>query len=225
MLVPKGGAMLRPTGTGAPSLLRWTLLCAAAETVGMTASATAAKASQLLVGEPTTGYEAAVTLALIVAGGLVEGIALGVAQATGLRSWMSRRRRAAYVLVTVAVAGAGWAGASSPAAFGSQGGTEPPAALMLGAAVGLGLVMGAVLGGAQAVVLRGQVPRPWRWVTANVAAWAVGMPVVFVGAMAPGSGWSLAAVAGVGALTGLVAGSAVGLVTGAFLPSLQRRAR
>lgn len=217
--------MLQPTGTGAPSLVRWTLLCAAAETVGMTASASAATASQLLVGEPSTGSEAAVALSLVVAGGLVEGIALGVAQATGLRSWLPSRRRAAYVLVTMAVAGVGWAGASSPAAFGGQGGAEPPVGLLLAAAVGLGLVMGAVLGAAQALVLRGRVLRPWRWVTANVAAWALGMPVVFGGAMSPGSGWPLVAVAGVGALTGLVAGAVVGLVTGVFLPSLQRRTR
>jgi hypothetical protein len=201
----------------APSLARWVALCAAAEAVGMTAAAAAAKASQALV---SGGTSRVVALSIVVAGGLVEGLALGVAQSRGLSVWLPRRARNRWVLVTVAVAGLGWSGASAPAALADDGGTEPSLWLVLAGAVGLGLAMGAVLGGAQSLVLRGLVPRPGRWVIANVVAWAVAMPVIFLGATTPGAGWSALAVTALGTGTGALAGAALGLVSGWFLASL-----
>jgi hypothetical protein len=155
-----------------------------------------------------------------VAGGLVEGIALGVAQAVGLRGLLVGRARRAWVLVTVLVAGLGWTVASAPASLSPDSGPEPPVALVLSGAMALGAVMGAVLGAAQACVLRGAVAHPWRWVGANATAWAVAMPVIFLGAMAPSAAWSVTAVAVLGAGTGLVGGTVVGAVSGWFLPSL-----
>jgi hypothetical protein len=206
-----------------PSLLRWTGLCTLAETVGMTAAAAAAKGTHMLVGEPSDTSEVALALGLAVAGGLVEGVALGTAQSAGLSVWLGTRGRAGWLLATVAVAGLGWAAASTPAVLAGEGGTEPPLPLMLAGALGIGLVMGAALGAAQAIVLRHRVPHPWRWVGANMAAWAVAMPIIFVGASTPASGWALPAVLGWGALTGAVAGAALGLVSGRFLPSLARQ--
>jgi hypothetical protein len=206
------------------SLARWTALCAAAETVGMTAAAGAAKASQALVGEQPAGAETAVALSLVVAGGLVEGIALGTAQATGLRMLVPELDRGRWVLVTVAVAGLGWAGASAPAVLrGGDDGSGPPLALVLSGSAALGVVMGTALGAAQALVLRGLVPRPWRWVGANALAWAPAMTVIFLGASTPSSDWPVAAVVGLGAVTGAAAGAVLGLVTGRFLPSVTGR--
>ena len=197
-----------------PSPAVWIGLCAAAEAVGMTAAALAATTSS------APGVPASAALALVVAGGLVEGIALGVAQAVGLRGLLARSGRRAWVFATVLVAGLGWAAASAPAAFDPGGGSEPPVALVLGGAAALGAVMGAVLGAAQGWVLRGAVPHPWRWVGANAAAWASAMPVIFLGAMSPSADWSVIAVAALGTGTGLAAGAVLGAVTGWFLPSL-----
>ena len=105
---------------GLPSPTAWIGLCAAAEAVGMAAAAVAAKAGS------APGVHAAAALALVVGGGLVEGIALGVAQATGLRGLLPKSARRAWVLVTVVVAGLGWAGASAPAVLAPDGGPEPP---------------------------------------------------------------------------------------------------
>lgn len=212
--------MPRAGGLVPPSLVRWTVLCAAAECVGMTAAAAAAKTSHLLVGEPSTGSEVAAAVSLAVAGGLVEGLALGVAQSSGLSSWLPGRRRAGWVLATLAVAGLGWAGASVPVALAGGGGAQPPLLLVLVGAVGVGLVMGPVLGAAQALVLRGPVPHPWRWVPANAFAWALAMPVVFLGATSPGDDWSVPAVMASGAVTGAAAGGVLGVVSGWFLVSL-----
>ncbi|MGZ4609129.1 MAG: nitroreductase/quinone reductase family protein [Actinomycetes bacterium] len=203
------------------SLARWTTLCAIAEAIGMTAAATAAKTSQTLIGEPGNGREAAVALSLVVGGGLVEGVALGSLQAAGLSRPLPALDRRRWLLVTTAVAGVGWAAASAPGVLsGSDSGPEPPLLLVLGGAVGLGALMGALLGAAQATGLRGHVPHPWRWVGANAAAWAPAMAIIFLGASSPGADWPGAAVAALGAATGLAAGTVLGLATGWFLPTL-----
>ena len=205
----------------ARTVLRWALLCAAAEAVGMTTSAVAARLSDSAFPEPRSGAAAAGALGVIVAGGLVEGTALGLAQVAGLRPWLPRLHRVAYLGVTVAVAGLGWAVASAPQALGDdQGGASPPAALMVLGGAGIGLAMGPVLGGAQALVLRGQAPRPWRWLLANAVAWPPAMALIMLGATAPDASWSTPAVALTGTVTGLVAGATLGAVLGGFVPSV-----
>lgn len=191
----------------------WLAACVAAETVGMTAAAGAAVLADA-VG-PGVG-----ALAVVVAGGLVEGTALGVLQGAVLARW---RRHAhlgrAWALVTLAVAGVGWAAASAPAALQDAGpGDQPARAWVLLGAVGLGLVMGLVLGAAQAWALgRGSLPHPWRWVPVSTAAWAVTMPVIFLGATSPAADWPPLAVVATGTATGLVAGAVLGAVSGAGL--------
>lgn len=89
-------------------------------------------------------------LLLVVGAGLVEGLALGSAQAWNLRRWLPRLRRARFVAATVLVARLAW----------------PPV-----------------------------------------------MVTIFAGASLPGEDWSPAAVVGVGAATGAVAGGLLGLTT------------
>ena len=204
-----------------PSVLRWTVLCAAAETVGMTAAAAASRIGHTLADRPGPLGGAGVALAVVVAGGLVEGVALGSAQAWPLGRWLSSLRHGRYVLATVLVAGLGWAGASAPAVLaGDSGGSAPPLSLVLPGAAGLGLMMGLVLGSAQAVALRGATSHPWRWAGANAVAWPPAMVLIFLGASLPGNDWPVAWLLLDGALTGAAAGAALGLVTGWFLPSL-----
>ncbi len=187
----------------------------------MTAAAGAAKGSHLLLGDAPTGRLAAVALSLVVAGGLVEGVALGVLQAAGLARWVPGLHRRAWVLVTVVVAGLGWAAASAPGVLaGDDGAASPPLPLVLAGAAALGAVMGSVLGAAQAWLLRARVAHPWQWVGANVLAWAAAMPVIFLGATTPATGWPAWRVVGLGTVTGIAAGAVLGLVTGWFLPTL-----
>jgi hypothetical protein len=219
LITPDQGAI--PVTARPLSLVRWTILCASAEAIGMAAASSAAKVSQALVGEPGNGRESAIALSLVVAGGLVEGIALGTLQAAGLGRLLPGLNRRRWLLVTAAVAGLGWAAASAPAVLtADSGGAAPPLLLILGGALGLGAAMGAVLGAAQASVLRGQVRHPWRWVGANMAAWAPAMAVIFAGATAPGADWPGPTVVALGAVTGLLAGTVLGLVSGWFLPTL-----
>jgi len=210
-----------PVTTYSPPLLRWTLLCSAAEAVGIASAAGAARAASALTDGTSDGRLTG--LAIIVAGGLVEGTALGVLQSSALRHWLPGFRRGRYVVLTVLVAGLGWAAGSAPAtlsADSAESGPGPALPLVLLGALGLGAVMGAVLGGVQALALRGSVMHPWRWVTANVVGWPVPMAVIFLGASSPGADWPVAAVVGTGLVSGAAAGALLGLVTGVLLPRL-----
>lgn len=203
-------------------LRRWVLACAVAEAIGMTAAASAAKASQAWVGEPAGGGEIAGALAVVVVGGLIEGTSLGTAQSWALRLTHPAHRRGRYLVVTVVVAGLGWAGASTPAALGGAGagGAEPSRALVVLGGAGLGLLMGCLLGAAQAWSLRDAVERPAQWVVANAVAWVPAMGLIFLGATAPGAQWAWWRVALLGALTGAAAGTVLGLVLGRWVPRL-----
>jgi hypothetical protein len=216
--------MTAPFDGGARGLsrTRWIALCASAEAVGMTAAAVAAKLSQHVLGGQPRGWDAALALLLVVAGGLVEGVALGALQASGLQRLVPRLNRRRWLVVTAAVAGLGWAAASVPGVFSgdSGGGAEPALLVVVAGVLGLGAVMGAVLGAAQAMTLRRLVPRPTRWVLANIIAWPPTMAVIFIGATTPESGWPTVAVAALAAITGIAAGSVLGIVTGWFLPTL-----
>jgi hypothetical protein len=221
---PEGWAGL-PDGTRMSSgvvLARWILLCAVAEAVGIGAAALAAMASERWVGEIANGADVIVAVCFAATGGLVEGFALGVAQATGLAASLPRGRRSGWVLVTVLVAGVAWTYASLPGILAGDGGSLPGGALLLAGALGAGAVTGAVLGSAQAVVLVGCVTHPEVWILANVLGWMTAMPIIFAGSGIPTETWSAFDVLLAGAGTGLVAGGVLGLVTGLFLPHLGR---
>lgn len=189
---------------------RWAAWCALAEAVGMTAAAAAAKASHSWWGEPSTAGAVTGSLLLVVAAGLVEGTALGLAQSRLLRSsgWAVRHRW--FLAATVLVAGLGWAAASAPAALAGPGGggSEPPQLLVVLGGAGLGLVLGPLLGGAQATALSAAARRSW--VRANLIAWPAAMAVIFLGATTPGPDWAPASVVLAGTLTGAAAGAVLG---------------
>src|SRR6266542_453759 len=91
---------------------------------------------------------------------------------------------------------------------------EPPAVVQYGLAIALGVVLGCILGLAQSMVLRRYTARAGRGIWANALAWAVGMPLIFVGMdLVP---WSrgtvviIVAIYGVCWATGLVVGAVHG---------------
>jgi hypothetical protein len=192
------------------------MACVAAEAIGMTAAAAAARTADGLQHQVAP----VAVLAVVVSGGLVEGVALGTLQAWVLRPVMGDAAARRWALVTVFVAGLGWAVASAPAVFAPEGGQEPSSASIVAAAAGLGVLMGAALGAAQAAVLRGRVLRPWRWVGISVVGWTAAMPVIFIGATMPSAQTATPMVIAAGTVTGMLAGAALGVVTGILLPSL-----
>ncbi|TRW44090.1 hypothetical protein [Georgenia yuyongxinii] len=216
-----GTAVTGPTRADenrAARVRRWVLLCAAAEAVGMSASAAAARSATALQG---AGRGAAAAWGVVVLGGLVEGTAVGLAQAAALKPLVPSLDHRRLLLVTVAVAGLGWAAASAPSVLAADDGdAEPGWAVVVGGAAALGLVMGAVLGAAQAWVLRPAVRRPGRWVGISVAAWTPAMVAIFAGATVAPASWPAGAVVLLGTVTGLVAGALLGAVSGVLAPAL-----
>jgi hypothetical protein len=102
--------------------------------------------------------------------------------------------------------------------------TAPPARpsdlMIYSVAALMGLVSGLILGAAQFWVLRQYLERAHWWKLANSLAWAMGMPIIFIGAGAVPEGAFTWVVLLVGATTSAVAGAAVGAIHGLFLPWL-----
>lgn len=76
------------------------------------------------------------------------------------------------------------------------------------------------MGAAQAIVLRGTVRHPWRWVSISTIAWMPTMVVIFVGATLPDASWSTASVVVLAAITGLLAGAVLGVVSLSLMGTL-----
>jgi hypothetical protein len=150
----------------------------------------------------------------------IEGALLGFVQGRLLRSSRPRFVRD-WTLATIA-------GVLLGRAIEFAGDGSPLAATILHAALALQVIAGAALGACvgaatgafQAVLLRGRVHRPWRWIAVCALAWSIALPsLLFVG-FATGrlSGsvptWHavvaiLAIFAGIGGVTGAIEGGAL----------------
>ena len=172
-------------------------------------------------------------LAAVLLGTLLEGILIGVAQEAVLRDRLASLRKRTWMLATAAGAAFAWLlgmipntvlalrpqdAAASPLA-------EPSALIQYALAAALGLVAGPVLGFAQWTVLRRHVARAAWWLWANAAAWAVGMPLIFLGMeYVPWTGPSAATLLAIYGVCGAV-GLVVGAIHGRFLVELVRPRR
>jgi hypothetical protein len=193
----------------------------------MAAAAGAAALGMAVVGEPADTGAAAVVLLMAVAGGIVEGLAVGLLQHRVLRTWLPDLSRAKYVGGTVALAAAFWLLGMLPStllALAPEEGGPPqddPSMVMIVAISALGGALGGVaFGVVQGWAMRGHVPHPWRWIRPNAIGWALAVAVITVGASSAPAGIAPLALVGYGALVGLLAGACVGAVTAQAIPSL-----
>lgn len=170
-------------------------------------------------------------LAAVLHGVLLEGVLVGWAQARVLRHALPCVSSRSWILATAIGAGAAWALGMvpstvmaliyTPGATGDAAGpAEPGAIVQYGLAFLLGAVTGPILGLAQMIVLRKHVRRAGRWLFANAAAWAIGMPLIFAGMdLLPWGegGWLLfAGLMVTPGIAGLSAGAVVGPVLLSF---------
>lgn len=178
--------------------------------------------------EALLGAAAPLVVAVImVAAGTLEGAIVGFAQWRVLRQPFPSIRARAWVLATALGSLLAWTLGMIPSTVLSLGAdadapasAEPPALLFFGLAALLGLALGPFLGVPQWLILRRAVPRAGLWVSANMLAWAVGMPLVFLGASNVPTGWPLAGIAALVLATAATAGAAVGAVHGLVLVRL-----
>ena len=169
-------------------------------------------------------------VAMVAKGTLIEGAVVGFAQGRELGRVLPRFSHREWVVATAVGAGVAWllgmapstvvALASPPTDTGVS--AEPPVAVVLVLAAGMGLALGPILALPQWWVLRRMVPRAGWWVAANAAAWAVGMAVIFAGIQLIPNDASWFAAAAEVAVTCVLAGFAVGAVHGLMLVRLLR---
>ncbi|MDH7485434.1 MAG: hypothetical protein QHJ81_04065 [Anaerolineae bacterium] len=175
---------------------------------------------------------ALVSAALMTATGALEGVIVGLAQWSVLRRAIASVSRRTWVAATVIGAVIAWLCGSIPMTLASLSADsaspamqEPPQAIVLLLASGLGLVAGLILSAAQWAALRRHVGRAWRWLPANALAWAAGMPLIFAGIdLAQKVGSVLAGILVVGAAIA-IAGAVVGAVHGIALVAFAAESR
>lgn len=162
-----------------------------------------------------------------VASGAFEATLVGLAQWWAMHPWFPAITRRAWWLATLVGALVAYVLGYLPSTLMSLGeGTsqsqvaEPPQWIVLLLAAGLGAVAGAVLSFAQWLVLRKKVSRAGWWVPANMLAWLVGMPIIFLGIDAAQRGQPLAQTVLLLAGCLLLTGAIVGAIHGAFLVKL-----
>ena len=138
-------------------------------------------------GEPSNWGQVLLTIPLFALTGAIEGTLVGLAQGWVLRlrfNWLHLRD---WVIATNIGAILAWFLGSLPSTWLGMGqadsaGTavqEPPQAVVLLLAAGMGAVLGVVLSYFQWRVLRKVVINAGWWIPANSLAWAAGMPVIF----------------------------------------------
>lgn len=155
------------SGGGDPRFLRrWILYVVIGETLGFLVAASGMAAGNLLAMSPGAAWATAVVA------GLGEGALLGAAQALALRRSGVTIPARAWVLATSLAAALAWGIGMLPATLPGLDRTSP--LTWAGAVVGGALLLLSIPT-AQAPLLRGHVPHPWRWVPLNVVAWGTGI--------------------------------------------------
>jgi hypothetical protein len=199
---------------------QWVLANAVAEFVGLGSVAALGFIAFKHAGEPADTSQALIFAATFVLLGAFEGAVVGIAQ----RAVLVRRLPAlrGWIRATVAGAMAAWAIGMIPSTIASLAHgpdasvqAEPPLALVLLLAAGLGAVAGPLLAACQWHSLRKVVARKaWLWLPANSAAWALGMPIIFLAAQSNELNCPPAVIVAVIGLALFAAGAVVGAVHG-----------
>ena len=206
-------------------LRRWVLANTIGEVLGLGGTGLLAWLVVGRSGEPSAVGAVLGAFAVAVLSGAFEATVVGLLQHRAMHPWLPGLTRPAWWWATLWGALTAYVLGYLPSTVMSlfavdDGGAavdEPPLWVVLLAAAGLGLVAGAVLAWAQALVLRHHVARAWRWVPATMLAWVVGMPLVFLGMDLAfrdgGAARSVLVVVATLALTGAV----VGVINGSYL--------
>lgn len=231
-MVPAFEARFSGLRSSGPSLwLRWVAANAAGELAGLGMAALVGWSLFSAPGEDTL-FSHILTALVLIAVGTFEGAVVGIAQWTALRAEFPALGRMAWVEATALGALVAWGLGMLPStllgASAAGTGAPPPemsAAMQMGLAAAMGLVLGPILAFFQWRVLRRSVARAGWWIPANALAWAAGMPVVFLAAGSMPADASVAVVVTLVAAALAAAGAVVGAVHGLCLVWLARAPR
>lgn len=206
-------------------LLRWIVICALAEILGISAAALWYGTANILIGEPVAISARLGAWLVMSLAAMPEGVILGGLQAMGIRWFIPAVSVRKWILATTAVGFLGWGiGTAMPLFIFSDAVPEQaaPSSLMstaLFAAV-FGAAVGTLFGLAQALALPTGRQGKVYWVVANCLGWAVALPFIYVAAQiaADFPEWSTRLM--VWAVGGLLAGASIGFATAGVLGSI-----
>jgi hypothetical protein len=206
------------TSQSVPSLdglrCRWTLAFVLGELVGFVPPAVTGAALA------AAGVSDALLVSGLVLAGLLEGAAIGTAQAYVLHPVLPALRPLRWVLATAVGAAVAWLAGMGGVALVQAAG---PGAWWL---VGPGMVVGLLaMGTLQWLLLRRHVPHSARWVPVTSGAWLLGVMIPVAALSLTPNSWPPAAFVAVGVVAAVAMGATVGLLTGGTLVRLLRAAR
>lgn len=204
---------------------RWVGAMLVAEAVGFSAAMGLGRGVYTLVGGEPPGLAGVVfTAGLSALAGAVEGACLGAGQWLVLRRVFGGVRPAAWIGATALGGALAWALGMTA---GMNGPDEWPGPIVVvGALIASGLALGAVLGGAQAWVLRGRRGAAGRWLLANAVGWMLGLLFAYGGAAVTRDGdpaaFTIAVLAASGAAMALIPALSTGRVLHRCLADARR---
>lgn len=206
-------------GPGLSIYLLWVVVCALAELVGIAMGAVWWVMIDRIDPEPITWAAKWIALGLKSLSGLGEGFILGALQCLMLRRIYPQLPVWKWILLTVALAVAGWAAGSAIPLFadfsgGSDQPFDPPLIPLALASGVLGAFLGVMFGLVQRLALRTAATNSRFWVYANAVGWGLALPIIYIAASTgdPAAPTTVLVATGVGA--GLLAGIVLGGVTG-----------
>lgn len=207
--------------------LQWTIYCGLGEFFGITIAAIIAVSINTNIGEPNNFIKLIAIFTAAIISGIFEGTITGFLQTKILSKAFSINAKR-WIILTASVAVLGWLAGTIPSTIisGNQNinDTTPPTVFqMLAYAALLGLVAGTAFGFAQWLELKHHVQKAKNWIAANAIAWAIAMMIIFTAATLPDANTPIPIIILFGCISGLLAGLALGVVTGYQLINFQKK--
>lgn len=201
---------------------RWVVAFTLGELVGFGGVAVTAGAIGLwLTSELQPAARALTLYALAVLAGIGEGAVLGWFQMKVLRRLLPRLDARRWIGATAAAAALAWAlGMLAPTLDDLLG---LPAAMQVAIWIPAGVVILLSIGTAQALVLRGIVDRPARWIGANTLGWLAGLTWTFALPAALPDDAPVPIWVSTFVLAGILMGLTAGAITGVALTGFVKR--
>lgn len=203
---------------------RWVLANAAGELAGLGTVTLIAWALVSTMKDQQTFLQHVLFAIALIAAGALEGVLVGAAQAWALTPRLAGFSRREWIQATFLGSLLAWVLGMLPSTLmaaaaesSGQAPTEPGPAVTYALAALLGAVAGVLLSFFQWRVLRAHLPGAAGWMAANAAAWALGMPLVFLGADLASRGGAIPVLVATCAVTLAGTGALVGAVHGLWL--------
>lgn len=201
--------------------LPWVLYCGAGSFLGIAVAATTIFLLNEWLGDTPDNDARMLALSVMLLAGVAEGALIGLFQWRILRKLLPGITAKSWLGITILAAVIGWGLGMMPATWLEQQATQPTESSLLwqmvAGGIGTGLVVGALFGLMQNMVLKHFVANQWQWPLYNMLGWGLAMEWIVLGAIFVDPSWPLPATIAVTAIAGGLGGLTLGGITAIFL--------